>query len=255
VSLSVDPQVSARGGSSLQITTARPAAVRLSAVPVQALRLDGRSLFYRARVLDRDLDGEVTIGLRFSATGPGPLTEQPPRGATAPGWRDGQVVYIPSPGEESADLFPLVSIYGSGTAWIDDVRLLRGPPWTGGLEWRRTLDEERGRPPGTGVEALYEVLTGDDEDAIKALAAVYTAPPAGAVPPDRVQKCLTELALFYPRRGGSLGLSMGERLRRALLGRLSGRRLRPSPWIWRFKPAVYSYRQPEFLDATWCPTS
>jgi hypothetical protein len=100
----------------------------------------------------------------------------------------------PVSSEEARDSLDLELVtLGPGKVWIDDLELLRGPLYDGPTDPR--LADDRRLPPASEVDAYYRAITSRDRDERDAWDALTAVTP-DFVPPDAVQRCLTEALLW-----------------------------------------------------------
>ncbi|KRT66550.1 MAG: hypothetical protein XU11_C0007G0033 [Candidatus Dadabacteria bacterium CSP1-2] len=119
--------VSSDGNGSLRIVAKEPTIVRL--FEVDDIDVDDARLIYQARVRTKDVEGQVYLemwchfpgkGEFFSRGLDGPLT-----GTT--NWVTLQIPFFLKKGEKPDYVKLNIVINGTGTVWIDDVRLLKAP--------------------------------------------------------------------------------------------------------------------------------
>lgn len=249
----IDTAEKVEGRASWTITPSQPTAVPLGSFALDGYRLgepfDGRTVFVRAKIrAEGERADEVQLFSRISGSDPmsvGPRSV-PPADEERP-WRDYELTYVASPDDRGGTHDLHVFVPEGTTAWIDDVRILRGPRFQG-VGWSERLVVERVRRPATGVEELLAHLVAEEgEDLEEAregrehpLLLAFSGRPAGAEPPERVQRCLTEMLLAYettPHR--PLHVSVWRRLIGA--EKISGRVI-----YWR--PTILGFRQPDYLD-------
>lgn len=125
--LLLDREHSADGNGSLRIDATDSTVVRL--FEVADLDVDRARLIYRARIRTENVTGRVFLEMWCRFPGRGEFfsrsLESPLSGTTE--WTTEETMFFLKEGEKP-DLVKLnVVINGSGTVWIDDVRLLRGP--------------------------------------------------------------------------------------------------------------------------------
>jgi hypothetical protein len=123
----IDKAVSSDGNGSLKITAAEPAVVRL--FEVGDIDIENARLIYRAKVRTENVDGKVYLemwcnfhrkGEFFSRGLQTPLT-----GTT--NWTTEETPFFLKKGENPDNVKLNLIIDGKGTAWIDDIRLMKGP--------------------------------------------------------------------------------------------------------------------------------
>jgi hypothetical protein len=123
----LDAAVSSDGGGSLRIEAAEPRVVRL--FEVGDVDIDNARLIYRAKLRTEDVKGQVYLEMwcRFPEMGEffSRGLERPLSGTVD--WTTEEISFFLQKGQKP-DLVKLnLVIKGEGVAWIDDVRLLRGP--------------------------------------------------------------------------------------------------------------------------------
>lgn len=123
----LDREHSADGNGSLRIDAMDSTVVRL--FEVADLDVDEARLIYRAKIRTENVTGQVFLEMWCRFPGRGEFfsrgLQSPVTGTTE--WTTEETVFFLKKGE-TPDLVKLnVVINGSGTVWIDDIRLLRGP--------------------------------------------------------------------------------------------------------------------------------
>lgn len=123
--VAMDPVVSWDGHGSLRVHADSPIVVPIIDLP--ALRIDDTTIIYEAKIRTRDLDGLAYLEVRANLTGRGEYfsrgLRQPATGSQ--GWTSHQVKFHLKKGEVPSALRLSLVLTGPGTAWVDDVRLLR----------------------------------------------------------------------------------------------------------------------------------
>ncbi len=122
----IDEQVSSDGGGSLRITATEPTVVRL--FETGDLDIENASLIYRARVRTENVDGKVYLEMWCSFPGEGEFfsrgLQTPLTGTTD--WTTEQIPFFLKKGGNPDNVKLNLVIDGTGTAWIDDIKLLKG---------------------------------------------------------------------------------------------------------------------------------
>lgn len=123
----LDREHSADGNGSLRIDATDSTVVRL--FEVADLDVDEARLIYRAKIRTENVTGQVFLEMWCRFPGRGEFfsrgLQSPLAGTTE--WTTQETVFFLKKGEKP-DLVKLnVVINGSGTVWVDDVRLLKGP--------------------------------------------------------------------------------------------------------------------------------
>lgn len=123
----VDKDISSDGNGSLRITTNKPAVVRL--FEINDLNLDDARVFYRAKLRTEGVKGRVYLEMWCHFPGKGAFFS---RGLHAPlsgttQWTSEEIPFFLQKGENPDTIKLNLVIEGSGSVWIDDIRLLKGP--------------------------------------------------------------------------------------------------------------------------------
>ncbi|MEW6352626.1 MAG: hypothetical protein AB1646_26565 [Thermodesulfobacteriota bacterium] len=123
----LDKTVSADGKGSLKMTAKEPTVVRL--FEVQGIDVDQARLIYQARLRTENLKGQAFLEMWCRFPGKGEFfsrsLQSPVTGTTE--WASAETPFFLQKGEKP-DLVKLnVSIQGTGTVWVDDIKLLKGP--------------------------------------------------------------------------------------------------------------------------------
>lgn len=122
-----DSETSSDGNGSLKITVDEPTVVRL--FEIRNIDVENARLTYQARVRTEDVDGQVYLEMWCHFPGKGEFfsrgLESPLSGTTD--WTTQETPFLLRKGE-NPDLVKLnLVLKGKGTAWIDDIRLFKGP--------------------------------------------------------------------------------------------------------------------------------
>ncbi|MFQ5961621.1 MAG: hypothetical protein ACE5MG_09500 [Candidatus Methylomirabilales bacterium] len=123
-----DKQTSSDGMGSLRIdVTDEPTAVRL--FEVRELDVENARLIYQAKVRTEGVDGQVYLEMWCHFPGKGEFfsrgLQTPLTGTTD--WTTEETPFLLKKGEKPDFVRLNLVINGTGTAWIDDIRLLKGP--------------------------------------------------------------------------------------------------------------------------------
>ena len=125
--VTIDKQNSADGNASLRITATEHTVVRL--FEVGDVDVEDARLIYRARVRTEEVEGKVFLEMWCHFTGKGGFfsrgLQNPLTGTT--GWTTEEIFFVLKKGENPDTVKLNLVIDGKGTAWIDDIHLLRGP--------------------------------------------------------------------------------------------------------------------------------
>jgi hypothetical protein len=122
-----DPEISSDGGGSLRVTADQPRQVPLfetGEVDVEKARLN-----YQAKVRTENVKGKAYLEMWCSFPGKGEFfsrsLQAPLSGST--GWTSQETPFFLKKGENPDNVKLNLVIDGTGTVWIDDIRLTRGP--------------------------------------------------------------------------------------------------------------------------------
>jgi hypothetical protein len=123
----IDKAVSSDGKGSLKITATEPTVVRL--FEVGDIDVENARLIYRAKVRTENVDGKVYLEMWCNFPGKGEFfsrgLQTPLTGTTD--WTSEETPFFLQKGENPDNVKLNLVIDGKGTAWIDDVRLKKGP--------------------------------------------------------------------------------------------------------------------------------
>lgn len=122
-----DDQVVGQGSASLRIDADKPMTVRL--FETGDLDVEDARLVYQAKVKTRDVEGQVYLEMWCVFAGKGEFFS---RGLQSPltGTSDWTLLEAPfflKKGENPDNLKLSIVIHGTGTVWIDDIRIVSGP--------------------------------------------------------------------------------------------------------------------------------
>jgi len=122
-----DREVSSDGHGSLKITVHEPATVHL--FEVQDIDIENARLLYQARVRTKDVKGNVFLEMWVRIPGKGKYftrnVHTPATGSV--NWQPMEVPFFLKQGQ-NPDLVKLnLVISGPGTAWIDNIQLVKAP--------------------------------------------------------------------------------------------------------------------------------
>ena len=122
-----DREISSDGNGSLRITAAEPTAVRL--FEIGDIDVEHARLIYQAKVRTEGVEGQVYLEMWCRFPGKGEFfsrgSETPLTGTT--NWTTEETPFFLKKGENPDHVKLNLVINGRGTAWIDDIRLLKGP--------------------------------------------------------------------------------------------------------------------------------
>jgi hypothetical protein len=123
----IDKDISSDGNGSLRVTSTRPTVVRL--FEVGDIDIENMRLVYQARVRTENVEGTVYLEMWCHFPGKGEFfsrgLQTPLTGTTE--WTTEETPFLLKKGENPDNVKLNLVINGKGTAWIDDVRLLRAP--------------------------------------------------------------------------------------------------------------------------------
>ena len=123
----VDSKITSDGKGALRITTDGPATVRL--FEVHDIDVENARLTYQAKVRTEGVEGQVYLEMWCHFPGKGEFFSralQTPLSGTT-GWTTEETPFFLQKGEKPDYVKLNLVINGKGTAWIDDIRLLKGP--------------------------------------------------------------------------------------------------------------------------------
>ena len=123
----IDKAVSSDGNGSLKITATEPTVVRL--FKVGDIDVENARLIYQAKVRTEGIDGKVYLEMWCNFSGKGEFfsrgLQTPLTGTT--NWTTEETPFFLKKGENPDNVKLNLIIDGKGTAWIDDIRLMKGP--------------------------------------------------------------------------------------------------------------------------------
>jgi len=123
----IDKKVSSDGKGSLRITANDPTVVRL--FEVRGLDVEDARLIYQAKVRTKNIEGQVFLEMWCHFPGRGDFfsrgLQSPLTGTTE--WTTIETPFFLKKGEKPDYVKLNLVINGKGTAWIDDIRLIKGP--------------------------------------------------------------------------------------------------------------------------------
>ncbi len=123
----IDPSVSSDGKGSLKITASQPAVVNLFETgPVDA---ENSRLVYQAKVRTENVSGKVYLEMWCHFTDKGEFfskgLESALTGTTQ--WTSQEIPFFLQKGQKPDNVKLNLVIEGTGTVWIDDIKLLKTP--------------------------------------------------------------------------------------------------------------------------------
>ena len=122
-----DPNVSSDGNGSLRVTASAPMTFRIYEMGPMAV--DDARLIYQARVRTSDVKGRVYLAMWCHIPGKGAPSSQGLASALSgtTGWTVLETSFLLQKGERPENVGLNIVVDGTGTAWIDDIRLLQAP--------------------------------------------------------------------------------------------------------------------------------
>jgi hypothetical protein len=130
--VTIDKKISSDGNGSLRIEATEPTTVRL--FETGDIDIEDARLIYQARVRTENVEGQVYLEIRcrFSSPGFPGIAESFSKGLMNPlsgstDWTTLETPFLLQKGENPDNAKLNLVIDGKGTAWIDDIRLLKGP--------------------------------------------------------------------------------------------------------------------------------
>lgn len=125
--IQIDRQISSDGHGSLRITTTEPTVIRL--FEVGDIDIENARLIYQAKVRTEGIEGQVYLEMWCHFPGKGEFfsrgLQTPLTGTTD--WTTEETPFFLKKGENPDNVKLNLVINGKGTAWIDDIQLLKGP--------------------------------------------------------------------------------------------------------------------------------
>ncbi len=122
-----DPGQSVDGKGSLRIEASAPTTVRL--YELGDVHVEDARLIYQAQVRTENAQGRVYLEMWCHFAGRGEFFSRglasAPSGTT--NWTSQETLFFLQPGENPDNVKLNLVMEGPGTAWIDDIKLLRGP--------------------------------------------------------------------------------------------------------------------------------
>lgn len=123
----IDKTVSSDGKGSLRITATEPTVVRL--FEVGDIDVENARLIYQAKVRTEGVEGQVYLEMWCHFPGKGEFfsrgLQTPLTGTT--GWTTEETPFFLKKGENPDNVKLNLVISGKGTAWIDNIRLIKAP--------------------------------------------------------------------------------------------------------------------------------
>jgi hypothetical protein len=123
----LDPAISSDGRGSLRVTAAAPLTVRL--YETGDIPVDDARLIYQARLRCQNVQGQAYLEMWCRFPGKGEFFSralQAPLSGTAE-WSSQETPFFLKKGEDPDEIKLNLVVNGTGTVWIDDIRLIKGP--------------------------------------------------------------------------------------------------------------------------------
>jgi hypothetical protein len=126
--VAIDKDVSSTGKGSVKMTASEPRTVKL--FETGPIDVDNARLIYKAKLRTESVKGQAYLEMWCSFPGKGEFFS---RGLQSPltgtnEWTTVETPFFLKSGEKPDNVKLNVVINGTGTVWIDDVKLLKGPP-------------------------------------------------------------------------------------------------------------------------------
>lgn len=123
----IDEEISSDGNGSLRITANEPVVIRL--FETGDIDVEDARLTYRAKVRTQGVEGKAYLEMWCQFAGKGEYFSRdlgaPLTGTTE--WSTEETPFFLKKGENPDNVKLNLVVNGSGTVWIDDIRLLSGP--------------------------------------------------------------------------------------------------------------------------------
>lgn len=123
----IDKSISADGKGSLKIVATGPIVIRL--FETGDLNVENARITYQAKVRTEGLEGQAFLEMWCGFTGKGEFFS---RGLQSPlsgtmGWTTAETPFFLQKGQNPDNIKLNLVVNGKGTAWIDDIKLIKGP--------------------------------------------------------------------------------------------------------------------------------
>lgn len=123
----IDEQISSDGNGSLRIDISKPTVVQL--FEVGDIDIENAQLIYQAKIRTENIEGQAYLEMWCQFLGIGEFFS---RGFQAPitgttNWTTVEIPFFLKKGENPDNVKLNFVINGEGTAWIDDIRLIKRP--------------------------------------------------------------------------------------------------------------------------------
>jgi len=125
--LTLDPAVSEENKSSLRLTADEPTVFRL--LEIKGTGIDNARLIYRATLKTRDLKGRAYLEMWCYLPGKGAYFSRGFNQALmgANDWTIEEISFFLRKGDKPELVKLNLVVNGTGTVWVDDIKLLQGP--------------------------------------------------------------------------------------------------------------------------------
>ncbi len=122
-----DRKVTSDGNGSLRVTANQPTTIRL--YETGNIDVEDARLTYQAKVRTEDVEGEVYLEMWCQFAGKGEYFSRGMQSALSgtTEWSTQETPFFLKKGQNPDNVKLNLVIQGKGTAWIDDIRLLKGP--------------------------------------------------------------------------------------------------------------------------------
>lgn len=125
----IDEDVFVNGGGSLRIKSDSPEEQRIRLIETGPMSIENKMLIYSAMLRTGDLDGKAYLEMWCDIPGQGEFfsrgVDRPVTGTTE--WTDVRTPFRLESGQMPANVKLNLVIEGTGTVWIDDIKLLLSP--------------------------------------------------------------------------------------------------------------------------------
>ncbi len=123
----MDKEITADGNGSARIIAEKPTTIKL--YETGDIDVENARLIYQAKVRTQEVEGQVYIEMWCHFPGKGDLfsraLQSPLSGTNA--WSSQETPFLLQKGENPDNVKINIVVNGKGTAWIDDIRLLKAP--------------------------------------------------------------------------------------------------------------------------------
>jgi len=125
--IQLDKDISHDGSGSLKMSVSKPTVIRL--YETGDMEIENARLIYQAQVRTENIDGQVYLEMWCHFPGKGEFfsrgLQSPLSGTT--NWTSSETPFFLKKGENPDNVKLNLVIDGKGTAWIDEIRLLKAP--------------------------------------------------------------------------------------------------------------------------------